>query len=62
MITQPCMSFENKMVSGVSRHVFEKKGLENPKNSVFGHFLKTTNTDVLEPPLLPEIDNICSLK
>ena len=56
------MSFENKMVSGVSRHVFEKKGLENPKNSVFGHFLKTTNTDVLEPPLLPEIDNICSLK
>ena len=39
------MGFANKMVPGISevksfplRQVFEKKGVENPKNSVFGHF------------------------
>ena len=42
-----------------SRQVFEKKGVENPKNSVFGHFwnIVELNTDVLEPSLLLEIDN-----
>ena len=38
---------------------FQKKRVENPKNSVFGHFWKIVelNTNVLEPSLLSEINN-----
>ena len=58
------MVFANKMTPGVSesipsRQIFEKKGVERSKNSVFGHFSKIVelNTDMLKPTLLSEIDN-----
>ena len=73
VITQPCMGIANKMALDVSENilraehisdflsskVFEKKGVEPLKNSVFGHFWKLIelNTDVLGPSLLSEIDN-----
>ena len=66
-ITQPCICFANKITPGVSEgiflllsfQVFEKKGVETPKNSVFGYFCKIVelNTNVLETSLLSEINN-----
>ena len=54
-ITQPYMSFANKIAPGVSerfpsREVFEKIGVKTPKKSVFSHFWKIVelNADVLE--------------
>ena len=46
LITQPCMGFAIKMALRVSegisnfpsRQVFLKRGVETPKNSVFGNF------------------------
>ena len=68
------MGFANKMAPGISesilrgeyesenfpsRQVFEKKGVETPKNSVLGHFWKIVelNTGMLEPSQLSQIDN-----
>ena len=50
---------ESRFKNFPSRQVFEKKGDETPKNSVFGHFWKIVklNTDVLEPSILSELDN-----
>ena len=43
MTTQPCMGFANKMSPDVSEgillSIFERKRVETPKNSVFGHLV-----------------------
>ena len=49
---------ESEFKNFPSRQVFEKKGVETPKNSVFGHFSKIVeqNPNVLRSSLLSVIE------